>query len=300
MTTLINLSPLLLITFIFWFAPSNALLERAIERVKHLRWLRFTSPGDELQEQISLIEAASVLANQALVDRLAQYKFFTPLVVTLLDHSRKFGATITMALKELRQGLGRDLASERQIKGVQNAGLWQFGIVSAVTWIFILMAHLIAGISSSLFVLVLIAGLQLMGLAIFVSITGPLRRYYFNDLEFFLSSQYCFKSLVATGISAQLMMKRAHLDELFERSFKKELSLLQRRLKLLITRWKQTGSAVASDWDDALSETWSLHQLFYARYLKALEALKFALLALFFLSSYFIFIGSLFVGFFGA
>lgn len=284
---------------LLWFGPFWTWLTPALTRVKLLIAKRSRSAAVELLGQMTQLEGSERLAHMGQVDKLVEYKFFTSLVVQLLDYARKFGANISAPLRELARGLNLDHARERELKGLTNATYIQFAIVTMVTWAFIVMSALLANIKSEFWVLVLIVLLELSGALLFSALNRPLRKYYFGDLDFFIKVQYSFKALTGTSLCAQVMMKRAGLDQLLEREYKRELSLLQRRLKLLITRWQQTGSSIESDWNDALEEAWSLHQLFYARYLKALEALKFILLTLFFLSSYFIFIGSLFASFFG-
>lgn len=245
------------------------------------------------------VEAAATSGRLDRVPRLSEYKFFTALTVALLDHARKYGASIKHSIKEIRQGLGRDIASEREISALIRASYIQFFIVSSVTWTFVAVSKLIAEIEVTLTPLAIMATLQVFGVLIFYSLAPKLRQHYFSKLDYFLSAQYKFKGLCAAGLGTALVLKKAGLDELFAQDYMGELRLQKLRLLEMIKRWQLSGQSILVEWDDSLEESWALHKLYFSHYLKAMEALKFTLLALFFLSSYFIFIGSLFMGFLG-
>lgn len=285
----------LLIIFFLWLVPITP-LENLIKRILAVR----ISPQFRLYQQLGQVESAVTSGQLGAFERLGEYKFFTALTVVLLDHARKYGASIKQSIKELRQGLARDIASEREITALIRASYLQFFIVSTVTWCFVAVSGFIAEIPISLGPLLLIAVLQCLGVLIFYLLAPRLRRYYFSRLDDFLSAQYKFKGLCAAGLGTALIIKKSGLDELFAQDYKRELALQKLRLLDMIKRWQKSGQSILSEWDDTLEESWSLHKLYFSHYLKAMEALKFTLLALFFLSSYFIFIGSLFMGFLGS
>ncbi len=285
----------LLIIFFLWLVPLTP-LERWMQKLLKVR----IPPQHRLYQQLAQVESAVTAGHLAPLERLGEYKFFTDLTVVLLDHARKYGASIKQSIRQLRQGLARDMASEREITALIRASYIQFFIVSAVTWSFVAVSAVVAEIQVALGPLVLIASLQCLGALIFYLLAPRLRRYYFSKLDHFLSAQYKFKGLCAAGLSTALVIKKSGLDELFAHDYKRELALQKMRLLDMVKRWQKSGQSVVSEWDDTLEESWALHKLYFSHYLKAMEALKFTLLALFFLSSYFIFIGSLFIGFLGS
>ncbi len=277
-----------------WLTPMRP-IEAWLIKLSQLR----ISAANRLYLQLGQVEAACASGRLDSLERLAQYKFFTTLTVALLDHARKYGASIKQSVKELRQALGRDIASEREISALVRASYIQFAIVSSVTWIFVTVSKVVAEIEVNLNSLILMIVLQLMGAAIFYFLCPRLRRHYFSKLDSFLSAQYKFKGLCAAGLGTALVVKKSGLDQLLVAEYKGDLALLKLRLLSLIKRWQKSGQSILGEWDDGLEESWALHKLYFSHYLKAMEALKFTLLALFFLSSYFIFIGSLFIGFLG-
>ena len=126
---------------------------------------------------------------------------------------------------------------------------------------------------------------------------GVLKRIHLKWFERVARPLYSFDSLLKTGLSCGEMIKISCIGEALD-VFEKKFPSHQIRLEGILRKWRERGIPLSSEWKLFLQEVWSLLEERCETYAKCLQVVKFLVLVLFFLSSYFVYLSSLFDGFF--
>jgi hypothetical protein len=248
--------------------------------------------GQGLLDQITLLETLK-FQNKKLEVSDTPYKYFLPLLHQVLDLGRKFGVPVNSGLKEIKKNLIKDLKFEQKLSAELWGGFIQFLMVSAITWLFSFFTKKIAGVNFPGSVLLFIGLMQIAGAVFFHKIYHILYRQVFKYFEEYLLGVLTLKSLVVSQQSVGESLKLAKINNL-QQIENKQFRLLNQRLKVLITDWQKAGIPIKVQLDEILEEIWFLQEELFLQFLKKVAALKFLVLALFYLSSFLLLIGSLF------
>lgn len=246
--------------------------------------------GHQLVEALGLFDAQRAIGKKD-HPPLPQYKFYTKLVEAVLEYGRNFGAPIAPLLLDLRRGVIKDRQFEGRLAGELRGTLAQFVLVTAITWMFIILCQHMAQVHASVSAKGGVAALQLSGGIVYGLSYYSLRKKLFLHYPRYLSTLMTLQALSQVGVPLGMVLKRARPGEL---SSAPPLTILHGRLEALIVDWQNLGIPVKERLNELLDEVWfSLEQRFET-FLKAAALLKFACLALFFLSSYLLYLYFLF------
>ena len=225
------------------------------------------------------------------------YKFYTELFLTLIHFARTYGSPLREPLLVLQGHLSKDIQFERRVQGIRRESMAQFILMAAIIWFFTLMASSTFELPRQGRVDGFIAGLQGGGWLCFHFFDGVLKRFFLKWFECVARPLLSFDSLLKTGLSCGEMIRISQVAEaldVLEKSFPEH----HLRLEEMLKKWRDWGDPISSEWELFLQEIWTLLEEKCQIYAKYLQVVKFLVLVLFFLSSYFVYLSSLFSGFF--
>jgi len=223
---------------------------------------------------------------------LPQYKFYTDILVELLEHLRRFGGPRSALLLSFRKQLKDDLQFEMKIDRLVFGGICQFLAISLITWFFILMTSFVAGFHADSLILWIVLCLQMVGGVLFYYLISKKKREKLAPFTTFYKVIAIIKLTIGTGISVGECLNRSGIAAIMTPTFKWGVHLKE-RLNLLVTLWQREGGAMATALDEIMDELLFLRDEDFERLQKVATALKFLILTLFYLSSYLLFVFSM-------
>ena len=226
---------------------------------------------------------------------IPKYKFYTALILKLNHYGRLFGAPKKEMIDSLKKGVFEDFKFERKLKAVYLNFLSQAFAMTVMTWGFIYLVRKLMKVEVEPFQILLIVILQTLGPIVFSAAYLRLKLRMFKGYEIFFSSLYTMKVLSSVGVAATDLVKEAEIEGLAEFAKKDKRAVYMRVLEI-ISRLKQMGGPIRDDLDQLVSELWFLQEQSFEKFVKQTTALRFMVLALFYLSSYFIFVLGIFSG----
>lgn len=267
---------------------------RSLQSLRHsLPVIGDLARGDELLLLFPRIEAQIGLGLKTIKFELPQFKFYTALMLQLLEAHRQLGVSVKNLFPELRANLIKEMQFEKKIYSLSMAGNLQFVIVTLTTWSFILLSQQLADIPANPFILMLIAFLQSLAFIFFnlgfIRIKNRGLAYYSRALE----ELYFFKGMLELGLPVNRVLNDSNCLNGALATTKQFKNLFQ-RLSELVSRWKETGLSPRAEVQEIIVEIWHEKEQGYQRFIKHLEVLKFVVLAFFFLPAYFAHLFSIF------
>lgn len=224
---------------------------------------------------------------------LPRYKFYTGLIHLILSYGRNYGASILGIVRKIRQGIIMDYQFERKLQSEFFGGLVQFVLIGFMTWIFIFISDSIICAETLFSVRFLVGGLQIFGVVLYFFIYFGWRKKNFLIYSKYFSGLYVLDSLSEVGVSLQLMLEQSGVEKLFEIN-KRKFCYVDNRLENAIEASRKQGMPIKKELDDIINEVWFLQEQQFGKFVKQMAGLKFVILALFFLSAYFVYLFSLF------
>ena len=225
------------------------------------------------------------------------YKFYTELFITLKRYNRIYGSPLREPLQNLQEHLSRDIQFERRVQGIRRESVAQFILMSGIIWFFTLMVGATFELPRNVAVDGWVALLQALGWGCFYFFDGVLKRIHLKWFGGVARPLYSFDALLKTGLSCGEMIKISCIGEaldIFEKIFPQHFL----RLEAILKKWRERGVPLSAEWELFLQEVWALLDEKCQTYAKCLQVVKFLVLVVFFLSSYFVYLSSLFDGFF--
>ena len=222
-----------------------------------------------------------------------EYKFYTELYLELIRFNRTYGAPLKEPLRALQEHLSRDIQFERRVGGIRRESLAQFVLMSAIIWFFTVVAGGTFELPRNVGVDALMALLQGVGWFCFYFFDGVLKKIHLRWFGQVARPLYSFDSLLKTGLSCGEMIRISGVGEALD-VFEKIFSQHHLRLEGILSKWRERGVPLSSEWKLFLQEIWALAGDKCETYAKCLQVVKFLVLVLFFLSSYFVYLSSLF------
>lgn len=227
------------------------------------------------------------------INFLPDYKFYTELVVMLLEIQRQVGGRIKNVFIELKSNLHRDLNFERKIRNEMRAAYLQFLMVSLTTWGFIFFAQHLMQLPLSLSIGLTIFFLQILGLLFFKLISKKIYQSLFAKFGSNLKPIYFFTLMIDAGIP----LNRAEVDSKIWSSNLFELHEFEweaQCLKKVIIRLREQGISPLADLAELINGLWEKQGEVMETFIKKLGVLKFSVLVCFYLSAYFLYLVAIF------
>lgn len=264
-------------------------------KLKNLSLSRTTSMGELLRE--GLLEVETILTQGkhdfGFFKEIKNYKFFTPLVLELLELHKKLGIQIKAILPKIRHALSKDIEFEHKLFSQLVGANLQFIVIIFVTWSFIFLSSMMVEIPIRLDIAFYIFLLEFFGIFSFNFIIYKYKNYVFSKYDSLIESLYLFVVMCEVGLSCQDTIRRSGLitDKICKH---KSFWTIAKRIDYLVNRWQKSGIGPKGEAMELLEEIWAQKEHFFIKFLKTQEAIKFIILAFFFLPAYFLYLYSIF------
>lgn len=224
---------------------------------------------------------------------IPEYKFYAKLLHELLDVHRRLGISLRLILPELRSNLVIDLQFEKKIKGLILGGNLQFFVIAMTTWIFIFFSSSLADLPLNPWDLILILIIQVIAVFVFNFLIKRFQRNIFSKFNNVIEGLYLFSSMVEVGLpNARVLSESRILEGDLVRYG--EFEFCAERMKEHIGRWRENGVSPKVGVSEVIKEVWHLQEMGFSKFIKAVDLIKFSVLAFFFLPAYFYYLYSIF------
>ena len=256
-------------------------------------FLKERKSGEALLRFIPGLEAKLAMGLKTTADSIPRFKFYTGLLFDLLEFHQKRGISLKHILPELRLNLTKDLQFEAKLQSGTLGGNLQFFVITLTTWGFIFFSSTMVDLPLDASNLLIILFVQFTGVLVFNLVLIKLKKHTFHKFSQAIERLYLFVSLVEIGmpVSQTLAESKVLEGDLMQN---KHFSPCASRLMTLVTRWKENGISPKVEACEIIRELWHSKDVSFERFLKHLEALKFIILAFFFLPAYFFYLYSIF------
>ena len=268
-------------------------LAKLKESKRNLPFLGELSLGQELLMSFSDFETKIYLGIKLLPRFLPRYKFYTNLLEIIFENNRRLGIGIKKIIPEIRAGLICDLQFEKKIFDEIISAALQFLVIAATTWSFVLISSNIAQIPLFKNTIFLMSLLQILGVIVFFQVVKLIKNKTFFKFSKAIEELYLFSGLLDIGLPLNEIISRSGILQGQLMEFK-VFENLSRRIRVLISRLKETGLSPKDESLEIIREIWHLQEENFQKFTKIVQVLKFSILVFFFLPAYFLYLYSIF------
>ncbi|MFW5887711.1 MAG: hypothetical protein ACOCUH_02825 [Bacteriovoracia bacterium] len=241
---------------------------------------------------ISICNITAKSGHNVKLDVLPQYKFYTSLVENLYRFKAQFGVPVKATLMRIKRGIQQDDKMENQLQAEKNSSYLQMSGIIVMTWFFVYYAMSIFSLPISRGILYGIGLWQLIGLFLFMFIMNKLRKSYFAPYSLYFGKIYAWQSLMDVGLPLGEINSKLELNHLLEDNSKR-FEFIRRRMSEQISNVHKYGNYNAEETEDIVDQLWSMQEETFKRFQRVQSATKLIVIAIFFVSSYFAFLGAL-------
>lgn len=249
--------------------------------------------GNVLLEAMNEVEGDFLIGIKNKPLYLPQYKFYTEIAHEIVDYSKKYGAPLKMAFAYLKQGLLKDNQMERKSKSDFFGGLFQFVFTTLITWVFVIFSQRFTEVDLSSLQYFTIAFLQIIGACVYIILYVRLKERLLGSFTEYISTIIKMRTLLDLGMPLKHTLSLSTYFELNEGK-SRTLRGIKARLDKAVSNLSQRGLPIFEELERLNDELWFLYGEHFQGFIKRMAAVKFGVLALFFLSSYFIYLFFLF------
>ncbi len=215
------------------------------------------------------------------------YKFYGALLRELQRLAKLYGATPAASLERIKRPLLQDLRFETKLREIRLGCLSQFFAMALMTWTFMIVSRLILGRAFELPLCALILALQCGGLLLYVAIERKARKKTFYGYDQAYEGVVTLQALIPLGLSLKEKREKSGVDRFLSiKNAPAELERVRRSLASLLGQWKDFGRPIEAALADLGDDIRFAQEVAGERLLKRMNALKFFIAALFFLSAY--------------
>ena len=281
---------LVLMSFDYFY---DHFLHSYLPKMKKWKFIKFRLPIlGEIYRGKELLNGFFVNGKSMAMD-LPEYKFYTAMIVHLMQYHRTLGIGLKKIIPELRQNLIKDIQFEQKIFSEVSSSFAQFFIICAVTWSFIFLSSSILNLPIRLGYALLIGLLQFFGVVFFLCLLKAIKTKMFSPFNSSFSELYFFSALYEVGVPLNDALLKSQLlsgDLIVE----PKLSPLAERILKLIDRLRQNGIPLGAELGEIKGEMWHLLEQEFIKFTKLLQMVKFFTLSFFYLPAYFLYLASIF------
>ena len=244
---------------------------------------------DQLTKLIAHHKQLQVVSRQW--PTLPPYKFYTPILETILQYSTQYGVPITQHLKALRKCLIQDWEFEQKLTGHLFATGGQIVTITSLTWGFGGFCQWMLQLWPEPSKLLLVGALQALGGVVFFIL------YQKRKIHLFRPYERCYQAVIAAnilqhlGISLHSAKVQCSLDGLPKSG---PLGEIRERLQELFHQCHHQGHSIRDFLWELREELDFYLAEDFKKFLQFTAKIKFLILALFYLPAYLIFVFSLF------
>ncbi len=245
------------------------------------------SKGNDLLRSIYYLEEEVFCGKIPSLPKNVGYKFFSPLLETILIYSKHFGIPLFNFLKEFKHHLRKDLQHEKSVFKELRDGIFQCIFLALVSFCFWWWSHFFLDIPISYsknFKIALF--LEGMGIFSYLGFFHVFKKNLLQSFDPFFSSYYLFWGVSSIGLPVVEVLGISQIMEI--RTSDKELGSLQKRMEGLVTSWKEKGFPVKDGVEEVIWQLWDLYETRFQVFRRNLKIVNFLITALFYLSAFFI------------
>lgn len=243
--------------------------------------------GNRLLLSVYILEEEVYCGRIPTISKNLNYKFFSTLLESFLLYSRHFGIPIFNFLGEFRQHLGRDLEMEKKLFKEIRDGIIQFFFVGGISFGFWRFSHFFLDLKAAYTVRFFFAlFLEFIGLIIYLIFFYIGKNKLLKSFNALFRSYYLFWGLSSVGLPVVEVLGESQILE--QSPSEAGQRALQRRVESLVNSWKEVGLPVKSAMEDAILELWNLYNVRFQVFRRNLKIVNFLIMALFYLSAFFI------------
>ncbi|OFZ72010.1 MAG: hypothetical protein A2451_10650 [Bdellovibrionales bacterium RIFOXYC2_FULL_39_8] len=229
---------------------------------------------------------------------IPQYKFYTDILKKLIYYAKLYGGNFKESLSQLKKGVIKDIQFERALRKEVEGAYLQFFFISLITWFFVYMVGQSVEVKLSMLSKIFMLAMQLSGALFFALFYQRLQQLTFAPFWKFFNTIFIFQSLIGVGLSQKEIIHHAESSALTEdQRQRKFLSYLVLRLESLIFNWQRSGQPIGTELAEIQEELWFNVGQESIQFLKKLNIIKFLVVVLFYLSTYFFYLANLFSAF---
>ncbi len=218
-----------------------------------------------------------------------KYKFYTKIVNVLLNVAKTYGSPIKESLSELRHGIVKDLEFERKLRQENISGVVQFITIAFVTWFFVLCVYKYLAIKVDGIFLIVITVLHFSGIIIYYIVNKKIKKNIFIIFESLFYNLYALRAY--QNVSMPINQIMTNIDLNFDKYYGYgKFSFIIKRINFMIDNWQKSGIAIKSEIDLIIEEISIIQIQTFDIFVKKTQVLKFAILALFYLTAYLVFL----------
>lgn len=245
------------------------------------------SKGNDLLKSIHHLEEEVFCGKIPSLPKNVGYKFFSPLLESILIYSKHFGIPLFNFLKEFKHHLRKDLQHEKSVFKELRDGIFQSIFLASVSFCFWWWSHYFLDIPTSYsknFKIALF--LEGMGIFAYLGFFHIFKRKLIQSFDPFFSSYYLFWGVSLIGLPVVEVLGISQIMD--KRSSDKDLGFLQRRMEGLVTSWKEKGFPVKEGVEEVICQLWDLYETRFQVFRRNLKIVNFLIMALFYLPAFFI------------
>ncbi|MBF0359989.1 MAG: hypothetical protein HQK49_03220 [Oligoflexia bacterium] len=220
---------------------------------------------------------------------IPEYKFYTVIILNLLEWNQQYGLDPKYTLKTIKRGLIREGEIDRKVVKEIKAAIAHFLVITLITWGMIICSqNIIAGMNAGMnsgikwHMYILLLALHGGGLIIFISLFLKLKELKLKPYQAYFELLYknlaCADSKLtfsSTNYSYPSMVALQHIDE---------------RLKMLMQYQQEVGVSIVDDLRELIDELWFVYHDALESLARVLTIIKFSIIIVFYLLPYFIYL----------
>jgi hypothetical protein len=282
--------------FSFFLNKLKELQQKIKDIYQKIPCLSIVAAGDELLLAMSNLEGAlfcGMIGSSNQKNTLPQFKFYTSLLLKLLEANRQEGIAIRKLIPELRIGVQRDIQFEKKISKVVLGGNVQFLVIALATWGFVFFSQQLIQVHLETKLGLLMALLQLLGFTFLNVMTSVQKKKKFGPFSSAFEELYLFRSLVEVRLPIKVILAESKIMNgvlLTSKMF----SSLSKRIAYSVERWRNSGISPKEESEELIKELWYSLEEQFLDFIKKIEILKFVTMALLFLPAYFLYLSAIF------
>lgn len=251
--------------------------------------------AQDLLMQLPSIDA-SLMLKGGHNKEISEYKFFSEIILTLLETNRLYGTSVREHIKEVKKNLMKDMKFEEKLSTIIKGAYFQILAIAITTWIFINIASAIIDVPMKITDICIILSMQILSFICLKFVVKKLEFISFNKFNNVFNSLYKFKLFAEIGMSISQALESSKILSGDLAKFKNFI-YSNERCQLAVERWQNLGVSPALEINDVIIEIWDNLEAEFESFNKKVNLTKFLILVCFMLPSYFYFLFGLFTHF---
>ncbi len=244
------------------------------------RSIKFATPQLSSEDIIQFIWGLQV---GEIKRKVPKYKFFSEILIQLIEFKKNYGGDINSQLSEIRHNIRLDQKMSKKVHNLLLGTIFQYVFICGFVFIFCIMAQVMIQLKLGLFVYLCLLGYQLFGLLVLYISYKAVKKYHFGAIYSYIKSIYIFSNLMTMNFPFNLAVEKSNVRELPNC---KDLKFLKERMSKIIKSVNLKGNISSDEFKLLISECWDYYEIQGEKFEKALNGVKLMLMAVFVLPAF--------------